>query len=126
VELILTFPILFALFLGMIEFSMLLYARQQLSAASREGARVAALGGQLPDVEQTVRRYLGAGRLGEAQISLTDVIGQPLPEGTSLPGESIEVWVRLPANRAAPDLLRFVGYSIQDEEIVARTVMRRE
>jgi hypothetical protein len=36
------------------------------------------------------------------------------------------VWVRLPARHAVPDLLRFIGYSLRDDQIVGRTVMRRE
>jgi len=127
VELILTFPILLALFLGMIEFSMLLYARQQLAGASREGARVAALGGELTDVEQTVRRYLGDGRLGDAEVHMSQTGGQRISTAQAVPaGEPIEVWVRIPAAYAVPDLLRIVGYSLRDEEIVARTAMRKE
>jgi hypothetical protein len=127
VELLFVFPILLGLLLAMIEFSMLLFSRQQLVAASREGARTAALGGDLVDVRDTVRRCLGEGRLGDADVSMTDVAGQPLSMAQAVPsGEPVEVWVRLPANHAVPDLLRIVGFSIRDEEIVARTVMRRE
>jgi hypothetical protein len=127
VELLLVFPILLGLLLAMIEFSMLLYSRQQLVAASREGARTAALGGDLRDVEQTVRYYLGEGRLADAQVSMIDMHGQSVSAANAVPpGEPVEVWLRLRANHAVPDLLRIVGYSIKDDEIVARTVMRRE
>jgi hypothetical protein len=127
VELIIAFPILFGLLLAMVEFSMLLFSRQQLTAASREGARVAAIGGEIQDVERTVVRYLGEGRLGDAEVSMTDSTGNLISTSDAVPsGESVEVWVRLPANHAVPDLLRFIGYSIRDDEIVARTVMRKE
>jgi TadE-like protein len=127
VEMIVVFPILLALLVGMIEFSMILFSRQQLTAASREGARVAALGGELSDVERTVVRYLGDGRLGDAQVIMTDAAGHHLATADAVPsGEPVEVWVRLPANHSVPDLLAFLGYSIRNDEIVARTVMRRE
>ncbi|MER3414820.1 MAG: hypothetical protein C4297_01210 [Gemmataceae bacterium] len=124
VELILVLPILLALILAVVEFSMLLAARQQLQAASREGARVAALGGSLTDVQQAARRILGGGNLGQAQITatLTDPnTGQPVRSG-----DPIQVCVRLPAHQAVPDFLAFVGISIRNQQLVACTVMRKE
>jgi hypothetical protein len=123
VELLLVLPLLVALLVGMVEFSMLLVARQHLLTASREGARVAALGGDQDEVAHAVYRYLGEGRLADAEVVavLDDEAGRPIPSG-----EAVEVRVRLPANHAVPDLLRFVGISIAKDEIVARTVMRKE
>jgi Flp pilus assembly protein TadG len=126
-ELLLVFPILMMLLAGMIQFSMMLHARQQLVAASREGARVAALGGDATEVERAVKRSLGNGRLGEAVVTMTTDEDQPVASALQVPqGEAVAVWVRLPTTRAVPDLLRFIGYSIRDDEIVARTIMRRE
>jgi hypothetical protein len=74
-----------------------------------------------------VRYYLGEGRLADAQVSMIDMHGQSVSAANAVPpGEPVEVWLRLRANHAVPDLLRIVGYSIKDDEIVARTVMRRE
>ena len=127
VEMLLVLPIVLAFFLGMIEFSLILYSRQQLVGASREGCRVAALGGDQAEVERAVKRYLGTGRLGDAWVRLTDGQGRPIPSARFLPpGEPVQVWVELPTAHAVPDLLRFLGYSIRDDELVARTVMRRE
>jgi hypothetical protein len=126
-ELLLVFPIVVALLLGMIEFSMILFSRQQLLAASREGARVAALGGDKQDVKNAVQRYLGQGRLATTEVRLTDAAGAAIASGGAVPpGEPVEVWLRLPTNYAVPDLLKFVGFSIKKDELVARTVMRRE
>jgi hypothetical protein len=126
-ELILLFPILMTLFLAMIEFSLILHSRQQLLAASREGARVAAIGADQQEIEQAVLRYLGSGRLGDSEVTITDFQGNELQASQQVPsGEAVAVWVRLPTAHAVPDLLRFVGYSIRNDEIVARTVMRRE
>jgi TadE-like protein len=123
VELLLVLPILLVFLLGMIEFSLLLLARQQLETASREAARVAALGGDDAEVEHMARRVLGAGRLGGAEVRaiLFDAAGQPLPSG-----EPIEVDVILPANAAVPDLLACIGFSIRDEQIIAHTVLRKQ
>lgn len=126
-ELLLVLPLLLILILAMVQFSLTLHARQQLVAASREGCRVAALGGDLGDVERMVRKTLGGGRLGDADIELTDESGAAVPSGQAVPsGEAVAVWLRLPAAYAVPDLLRFAGYSTRNDELVARTVMRRE
>ncbi len=126
-ELLMVFPILLVLLLAMVEFSLILHARQQLLSASREACRVAALGGSAEAVQSEAKRCLGEGRLGDADVELTDEWGQPLPGGQAVPsGSAVMVWVRLPTWHAVPDLLRFIGYSIKDDEIVGRTVMRRE
>jgi Flp pilus assembly protein TadG len=122
-ELLLVFPILLGLLLAMVQFSMLLVARQQLAGASREAARVAAQGGDLTAVQTTAELYLGQGNLSNAQVmaTLTDSSGMPLPSGAP-----VSVTVQVPANQAAPDLLAFFGVSIKDEVVSAQTVMRKE
>jgi hypothetical protein len=54
-------------------------------------------------------------------MTLTDSSGNPLPSG-----EPVAVWVSLPATAAVPNLLRYIGYDIAQETLVARTVMRKE
>lgn len=126
-ELMLVFPILFALLLAMIQLGMTQYARQQLLAASREGCRVAALGGDQVDVEAMAKKCLGTGKLGESEVVLTDEGGAPIPGGSAVPsGDLIMVWVRIPHAYVVPDLLRFIGYSHKTDELVGRTAMRRE
>jgi Flp pilus assembly protein TadG len=122
-ELLLVFPILLSLLLAMVQFSMLLVARQQLAGASREAARVAAQGGDLTAVQAAASLYLGQGNLANAQVEadLTDANGMPLPSGAP-----VAVTVLVPATQAAPDLLVFVGLSIKDEVLSAQTVMRKE
>lgn len=122
-ELLLVFPILLSLLLAMVQFSMLLAARQQLAGASREAARVAAQGGDLAAVQYAASLYLGQGNLSNAQVQavLTDTTGMPLPSGAP-----VAVTVQVPANQAAPDLLAFIGVSLKNEVISAQTVMRKE
>jgi Flp pilus assembly protein TadG len=123
VELLLALPVLLAVLLGVVEFSLLLVARQELVTASREGARVAAQGGAQTDVIQAVQQFLGAGNLSSATITavLTDAMGQPLASG-----QPVSVTVSLPATKAAPDLLKFIGFSIGGETLTAQTIMRKE
>ena len=121
-ELLLVLPILMTVILGAFEFSMLAQARQQLLLASREGARVAALGGTAADVQQAAQQSLG-GALQNAtiQLNITDANGNPLPSG-----QPVSVLVSVQVGQAVPDLLAFIGYSIRNETIAAQTVMRKE
>jgi Flp pilus assembly protein TadG len=121
-ELLLVLPILMTVILGAFEFSMLAQTRQQLLVASREGARVAALGGTAADVQQATQQALG-GALKNAtiQLNITDANGAPLPSG-----QPVSVLVSVQAGQAVPDLLAFIGYSIGKETIAAQTVMRKE
>ncbi len=122
-ELLLVLPVLLSLLVAMVEFSLLLVARQQLAGASREAARVAAQGGDLAAVQAAASLYLGTGNLANAQVlaNLTDEGGMPLPSGAP-----VVVTVQVPATQAAPDLLAFVGLSLMDETLSAQTVMRKE
>jgi TadE-like protein len=124
VELLLVLPILLALFLGMMQFSLILAARQSLLAASREGARVASHGATQEEVEATVKRVLGTGKLGDARVRLNAVHEDPLHP---LDGrDRVEVCVCVPTTHVVPDMLRWIGISFRDQDLVAGTVMLRE
>lgn len=129
VELLLAVPILLVLLGAMVEFSMLLVTRQQLLAASREGARAAALGGDQAEIEAAVQRSLGAGRLQAARVQTrvqSAVNGQSISSQALGAGDLVEVSVRMRASQAAPHVLGFIGFSAGNGEIVARTAMRKE
>lgn len=123
VELLFVFPVLLAVLLATVEYSLWLTAQQQVSLASREGARVGATGGTGDDVNRIVRLVLGDARYQQAQVdaNLIDPAGVPLPVG-----EPVTVSVRLPASAVVPDLLAFVGISIRNQYLVSQTVMRKE
>jgi len=70
VELLLVLPIMLIFVFSMIEFSLVFAAREQLAAASRAGARVAAQGGSREEIRETIREILGKGRLGHACIEV--------------------------------------------------------
>lgn len=81
VELLLLAPIVLGLILGVVELSMMTAANEHLSAASREGCRVAALGGDAREIRRAVYNHLGHGSLGQARILaifLEDGKGQPI------------------------------------------------
>jgi Flp pilus assembly protein TadG len=123
VELLFILPVLLALILGMVEFSLILAARQQLTAASREGARVAAVGGNTQEVSAAVQTFLGNGALSGAQVSsvLTDKNNNPLPSGAN-----VTVTVTLPTAQVVPDMLAPFGFTLGQDVMVAQTVMRKE
>jgi hypothetical protein len=124
VELLLVLPILLALFAGMMQFSLILTARQQLLAASREGARVASHGGTEDEVKAAVQRVLGGGNLGRANSKL-----YTLPEDPRHPVDGrdrVAVCVCVPTTCVVPDLLAWVGVSFRNQDMVSCTIMVRE
>ncbi|MBX7105494.1 MAG: pilus assembly protein [Gemmataceae bacterium] len=120
VELLLALPVLLAVLLATVEFSVFLSARQQVTSAAREAARVAALGGSADDVQTSVARFLGP-NVAEIQSKLTDDNGDPLPVG-----DPVTVVVTVPTFKMVPELLGFIGFSLRGTEISARAVMRKE
>jgi hypothetical protein len=122
-ELLLILPVLVALALAVIQFGLMESANQRLALASAQAARAAAQGGDLEDVERAARRVLGEGRLRHARVHarLSDESGRPLPSG-----ETVEVVVEIPADEAAPNLLRFLGVSTRGRVLSGHTVMRKE
>jgi hypothetical protein len=153
-ELLLLAPVVLGLILAVVEFGMMTAANEHLAAASREGGRVAALGGGPSEIVRAVQDHLGQGNLGAAQISavltqqadgtpiltaLTDSNGQPIDDplqnngqasnGPTQPipsGEPVLVRVQTPANNAVPDMLGLLGVSLQGNNLIGQTIMRKE
>lgn len=122
VELLVIMPILLGLLWGMVQLSLLLSAKERLTVASRQGARVAAVGGGPMQVEDMARLALGMGRLAGATVTaeLTQG-GQPVPTG-----EPVRVTVSIPVEQAVPNFLAFLGVSFANQSLEASTVMRKE
>ncbi len=123
VELLLALPVLLMVMLGTIQFTMILVARQQLQLASREGARVASIGGNASEVQTAVQAFLGTGPLSAATVHsvLTNASGQPIPSGGS-----VQVVVSIPTTQAVPNLLGSFGGTVAGDTLIAGTVMRKE
>lgn len=118
VELTMALPILLILFLAVIEFAMLLIARQSLSHASYVGARRGSISAASDaDVAEAVRGVLGR--------RLTNQLDVQVDLGVAT-GDSVRVSVAVPMRAAAPDLLRWIGLSLSGRELRAETVLRRE
>lgn len=117
-ELLLTLPIFLILLMGLIEISLLMFARGEIVEASRAGARLATLSGVDPwEVDEEVQRSL-RGRFGTA-VNVDAYVGE-------YSGDEVVVTVRVPMWAAAPDLLWPVGYSLQGQQIIAETRMVKE
>jgi hypothetical protein len=129
VELVLILPVLLLILLGIVEFTMLLQARTELLAASREGARVASHGGGdrheiKVEVEKTVKSVLGCGRLGDACVEVQWHAEDP---HAPLEGrDRVRVIVHVPAAHVVPNFLGWVGLSIASRELVADALMNVE
>ena len=117
-ELVLVLPLVLFVLFGVIELSLLFNARQTLVAASRAGARTGALAGAtLQDVRQAVEDQVGPALCNEVTIDAD--LGQRS-------GDQVCIVVRAPMRSASPDLLRVVGFGLDDRELVAETVMSKE
>lgn len=126
-EALLVLPVLLLVLLGSVEFGLLLSCRHQLWGACREAGRLAALGHGRDRIHAAICQYLGESRANQAEIEVEDGSGKACREpGEIPPGEPVRLRLRLPAPCAAPDLLRFVGFSLQGQMLEVETVWRRE
>jgi len=120
IELLIALPILLSLLLAMVQFSLLMSARQQVTNAAREGARVLALGGGADDVRLTVDRFLGE-NAAKINATLTDENGDPIASG-----QPVEVMVTITTRALVPDMLGMIGFGLGDTKLISKAVMRRE
>ena len=117
-ELVLTLPILGIVLFGLLEFSLLFFARGDMVEAARIGARKASLPGvSVADVEDEVAKVLPANLRNTLQVSVT-------PGVYSGDVVTVEVWAAMKS--AAPDLLWPIGISLQDQQLYAVAHMIRE
>jgi Flp pilus assembly protein TadG len=119
-EVVLMFPILVGFLLGTIEMSIAFYSRQQLLTASREGARVAARGGTVAEVEFTVKRVLGSGPLGDATVAVVT-----LPEDPGNARQAVQVCLEVDTDHVVPNLLPWL-VNFEGEKLTACVIMNVE
>jgi len=119
----LVLPILLIVVLGAVQLSLLLLAHQALGAAANVGARTASLpGATTASVETAVSQALGPWRFAP-QIDPVAVSPDPSFAPTGTP---ITVTVRVDSIHAAPNLLKFIGLSIDGQKLTATYVARKE
>jgi hypothetical protein len=124
VELLLVLPVFLVLLTGMIEFCLLLVARQELMAACREGCRVASHGAPNQEVQAAVANVLGDGRLAAAEVRIRRFEeDHVLPHA---PRDRVQVVVHIPTTRVVPDFLGLIGISFAEDELACGTVMSME
>src|SRR5262245_15619509 len=124
VELLLVAPIFVVLLTAMIEFSMILTARQHLLAASREGCRCASHGAPHEEIHAAVKLALGDGRLSDAEVNIKHFEEDHiLPHA---PRDRVQVVVHVPTTHVVPDFLDLIGISFAEDELSAGTVMSME
>lgn len=93
VELAIALPLLILILMGIFEFGRAFYTYQVVTNASREGARVAALGGS--DSEVAARAAAAASPAGTAEVSVN-------PQGSRSRGEPVTVTVSARVDVAIP------------------------
>src|SRR5262245_15084695 len=127
-------PILLLFTFAIVEIYMLVTAREELLAASRLGARVAACGECATkeqkeqvqqEVDKTVHRALGSGRLGSAKVHVAWP-EELTAQDTAGEADWVRVSLELPMRNAAPDLLGWVGASLGKSKMVVATTMKQE
>lgn len=117
-ELALVLPILLLLILGLLEFSLLFYARGSIVEASRAGARAATrMGIDFSQIQNEVGLVLSPTLCNGLQVGV---------EGGESSGDAVTVAVRVPMNSACPDLLWPIGYSLQGRYLYAEATMIKE
>ncbi len=121
-ELLLVFPIILILLMGMIELTALVIAKQRIQVSAREGARVAALGGSDFEVDSVIQQSLGI-KVDDTQIT----ISSESPLGTLVrerSGVSMRVIVTAPVRSLLPWSIDPFG--LAGERMSAQSVTRRE
>lgn len=122
-ELLLILPIVWVLFCGLIELSLLLMSMQRVQAASSAACRIGTLPCENAVAQQEAMLDAAARALGTAGMvancTLRSDVGQ-------YAGDPVVVEVSVPMTSAAPDLLRVIGFSLQNRRLVAQTQMCKQ
>jgi len=130
VELVLTVPILMALVLALVQFSIMLASSQTISAAANVAARQATIpSASAASVEAAVAQVVHGWQFAGHQEVIILVNGVPeasSPLEDAVTGDVISVKVRVPTIEASPDLLDFIGTSISGQYLQSTFVMRKE
>lgn len=122
-ELVLVLPVLLIVVLGIVQLSLLLLANQAVAAAANVGARTASLpGATASTVESAVNQALGPWQFGPA---IEPIVVEPDP-ATAPTGTPVEVTVSVRSVVAVPNLLKFVGISLDEHRLRATFVARKE
>ncbi|MBX9677555.1 MAG: hypothetical protein K2X38_02245 [Gemmataceae bacterium] len=123
-ELLFLLPFLLVMFLSLVEFSALLVGEAKVSAAAREGARVAAMGGNTSDIQAAVGTALGTGITAKIDLSTAVTITYPNTDTTT--GNPVQVQVCVAGNLLAPNFLCVLGFDLSTKSVCSQTTMMIE
>jgi Flp pilus assembly protein TadG len=98
-EFLFLLPIVILLMVALVEFVFLINAETKVTLASREGARVAAMGGSTDDVQAAVTNVLGADVVAQSTIDVA------YPNNDQTTGNPVQVTVSAPAKILVPLLV---------------------
>jgi Flp pilus assembly protein TadG len=123
IEVMIYMPILILTLVAIVQFSQVLAADARLSGASREGARVAASGGNATQITNAVHALLlpKERHLATIETNAVDASGNPL---SLTPGVDVVVRVGVSTKKIVPRPLAFV--IVNHHQLVGQTVMRKE
>ena len=120
---VLVLPVLLIVVLGVVQLSIMLMANQALGAAASVGARAATLPGATnASVEAAVAGALTPWSFAGDVVPVT-VSPDPSVAPTGTP---MSVTVSVDTVNAAPDLLKFIGLSVDGQKLQATYVARKE
>ncbi len=122
-ELLLVLPILWIVFSGVVELSLILIGLQKVQAASSAACRVGTLpAGDLAAQDQAMRDAAIAALQTPGMVNgyqMTASIGQ-------YSGDPVVVEISVPMVTVAPDMLKVIGFTLQGRQLVARTEMCKQ
>ena len=137
VEFALVVMLLFTLFLGIIEFGVIIFRQFTLTQVAREGSRHASLGRSVEQIEERIQNTAGALNANDIVISLTystddgqtypNTLGNNGPDNDALPGNLIKVHLDYPHHLVTGAFFAPL-FSAQNNTITLNTdvIMRRE
>ena len=138
-ELLFVLPLLLIVLLGIVQFYMLVTAREELLLASRMGARVAAARASDAHSDsdradaaaaaiKTAQVALGNGSLSKADIEVvwSQDVSKTDPTATAGEADWVQVVVKVKARQVVPDVLGWVGFTLGHRDIVAASTMMQE
>ena len=122
-EMVLVLPIVLLVVLGIVQLSLLLLANQAVAAAASVGARTASLPGATSGaVETAVNQALASWRFAP---HVEPVAVEPDPHAAPT-GTPIQVTVSVRSVDAVPNLLKFVGITLDNHRLQSTFVARKE
>jgi hypothetical protein len=122
-ELLLILPILLTVVLGLVELCLLLMSMQRVQAASSAACQIGTLPASDPAAQEEAMEDAAAHALGSEGLvenyEMQTQLGQ-------YPGDPVVVEISVPMTAAAPDLLKIIGFSLEDRQLTSRTQMCKQ